>query len=153
MCPSHRECHYTSRPLTESYSNTFSQCSNTLYPWSSPDFTIPAIHSTLCLKSFCFSASLRDSLCKRVQQSLRVAQLVERETVRVALYLEVACSTQALEIPFFFPAAQSFILLIFPRTVGSVLGSCQAVLRAESPFKNLLQLHSLSIAERALQGR
>ena len=35
-----------------------------------------------------------------VQQNLRVAQLVERETVRVALYLEVACSTQALEIPF-----------------------------------------------------
>ena len=72
------------RPLTESYSNTFSQCSSTLYPWSSPDFTIPAIHSTLCLKSFCFSARLRDSLCKPVQQSLRVAQLVERETVRVA---------------------------------------------------------------------
>ena len=31
---------------------------------------------------------------------LPVAQLVERETVRVALNLEVACSTQALEIPF-----------------------------------------------------
>ena len=31
---------------------------------------------------------------------LPVAQLAERETVRVALYLEVACSTQALENPF-----------------------------------------------------
>ena len=38
-----------------------------------------------------------------VQQNLRVAQLVERKTVRVALYLEVACSTQALEIPFCLP--------------------------------------------------
>ena len=28
------------------------------------------------------------------------AQLVERETLRVAFYLEVACSIQALEIPF-----------------------------------------------------
>ena len=51
---------------------------------------------------------------------LRVAQLVERETVRVALYLEVACSTQALEIPFaeclisfgYFPTAYRLIRIL-----------------------------------------
>ena len=49
--------------------------------------------------ALCFSKSWGMSY-KPAQQDLRVAQLVERETVRVALYLEVACSTQALEIPF-----------------------------------------------------
>ena len=44
---------------------------------------------------------------------LPVAQLVERETVRVALYLEVACSTQALENPFV--SLLIFFSLIFPR--------------------------------------
>ena len=45
--------------------------------------------------------------------NLPVAQLVERETVRVALYLEVACSTQALEIPFTHYSIS--LLVLFPQ--------------------------------------
>ena len=45
--------------------------------------------------------------------NLPVAQLVERETVRVALYLEVACSTQALEIPF--TRYSISLLVLFPQ--------------------------------------
>ena len=47
-----------------------------------------------------FTAGLEGFRAKVFSNDLRIAQLVERETVRVALYLEVACSTQALEITF-----------------------------------------------------
>ena len=52
---------------------------------------------TFCLK---FSFRVRSCVFHQLHQQLWVAQLVERETVRVAFYLEVACSTQALESPF-----------------------------------------------------
>ena len=61
---------------------------------------------------------------------LPVAQLVERETVRVALYLEVACSTQALENPFV------SLLILFPPVCGiSCERRCSSDM--ESPFQNL----------------
>ena len=43
-------------------------------------------------------AGLGEFRTKLFNRNLRIAQLVERETVRVDLYLEVACSNQALEI-------------------------------------------------------
>ena len=60
-------------------------------------------YSSPCWRRKCalrFTAGLEGFRAKVFNKYLRVAQLVERETVRVALYLEVACSTQALEIPF-----------------------------------------------------
>ena len=66
---------------------------------SSMDLAISLTQSSLHRATLFYSKSWGISY-KPVQQDLRVAQLVERKTVRVALYLEVACSTQALEIPF-----------------------------------------------------
>ena len=53
-----------------------------------------------CCEPLHFTAGFEGFRVQVFSNDLRVAQLVERETVRVALYLEVACSTQALEIPF-----------------------------------------------------
>ena len=64
-----------------------------------PDCTIPAYAQLSTSNHFVLQQVLRP-LVQTCSTNLRVAQLVERETVRVALYLEVACSTQALEISF-----------------------------------------------------
>ena len=76
-----------------------------------------------CCKPLRFTAGLEGFHTKVFGNDLRIAQLVERETVRVALYLEVACSTQALEIPF--AEWPDFILLYFPRTAPSHLAVCR----------------------------
>ena len=51
---------------------------------------------------------------RRSTKDLRVAQLVEHKTVKVALYLEVACLSQALEIHF--ANCLLFIFLFFHPT-------------------------------------
>jgi hypothetical protein len=63
---------------------------------------------------------------RRPTKDLRVAQLVERETVKVALYLEVACSSQAPEIRF-----TNCLRLIFPffHPPGFILTLRQCVIK------------------------
>ena len=63
---------------------------------------------------------------------LPVAQLAERETVRVALYLEVACSTQALENPFSQPL--DLLFTDFPRMWYTSRAALFTRHGMESPF-------------------